>query len=111
MSWPPVLDRPSIAPSFTDQIIGLPSQPSSVAPSKSLIIVPPAGFSPASGGGVLGAVSLAASGVSLAGVPPLPPVSPLPPLPPLELEGPEPPLAARPPLPPVSCVAGVPPPP
>src|SRR4051812_34007039 len=48
MSSPPVGERPSMAPSLTDQIFGLPSQPSRVVPSNSLPI-------PAGPGGIAGA--------------------------------------------------------
>src|SRR5947207_1662239 len=66
MSWPPVGDRPSMAPSLTDQIFGLPSQPSRVVPSNSL--TRPAGVA----AGAL-AASSAGGAASGWGAPPDPP--------------------------------------
>src|SRR6185436_7043769 len=85
MSWPPVVDRPSMAPSLTDQILGLPSQPSSVVPSNSLTIVPvPAGglAGEASGGAASGSPMVpTAPPVAAPPVPGLPPVASPPPVP------------------------------
>src|SRR5581483_7820819 len=71
MSSPPVVERPSMAPSFTDQILGLPSQPVRVVPSNSL--VRPAVMAAASA--ATAPASLSTGAVASAGAtPPAPPV-------------------------------------
>src|SRR3954467_11125047 len=71
MSWPPVGDRPSMAPSLTDQIFGLPSQPSSVVPLNRL--TNPAGVAAGGAGGAAsagGGVGSGAGAAASAGAPP-----------------------------------------
>src|SRR5204862_3612865 len=85
-------DSPSMAASLTDQIFGLPSQPSRVMPLNSLTIVPgvagalgaasgSAAGAASAGGGIDGALPLPAGPPPPPGSPAAPPVPDPPPLP------------------------------